>query len=103
MRAGYRRSDHIDEGVVMEPAVYVGVDIGKTSHYALAANEAGKTIYQTGVPNNEVVVSKLVEWARNHQATVVDQPGGAAALLLKLCWQSDVGMLFARAGDGTST
>jgi hypothetical protein len=33
----------------------------------------------------------LVDWARERQAAVVvDQPGGAAALLPKLCWQSDV-------------
>src|SRR5262245_25693143 len=77
----------------MEPAVYLGVDIGKTSHYALAVDDAGKTIYQTGVPNDEAALSKLVDWARDHRATlVVDQPGGAAALLLKLCWQSDVGI-----------
>ena len=97
----YRRT-----GVVMEPAVYLGVDIGKTSHYALAVDDAGKAIYQTGVPNDEAALSKLVDWARDHRATVVvDQPGGAAALLLKLCWQSGVsigylhGLAMARARD----
>jgi hypothetical protein len=75
----------------MEPAVYLGVDIGKSSHYALAVDASGKPIYQTGVPNDEAALRKLVDWAKEHQATlVVDQPGGAAALLLKLCWQSEV-------------
>lgn len=90
----------------MEPAVYLGIDIGKTSHYALAVDDVGKTIYQTGVPNDEAALSKLVDWARDHRATlVVDQPGGAAALLLKLCWRSDVnigylhGLAMARARD----
>jgi transposase len=90
----------------MEPAVCLGVDIGKTSHYALAVDDVGKTIYQTGVPNDEAALSKLVDWARDHRATlVVDQPGGAAALLLKLCWQADVnigylhGLAMARARD----
>src|SRR4051812_982316 len=80
-------------GVVMEAAVYLGVDIGKTSHYALAVDAAGRAMYQTGGPNDEGALSKLVSWANEHRATVVvDQPGGAAALPLKLCWQSGVGI-----------
>jgi transposase len=93
-------------GVVMESPVYLGVDIGKTSHYALAVDTAGKPIYQIGVPNDEAALRKLVDWAKEHQATVVvDQPGGAAALLLKLCWASEVrigylhGLAMARARD----
>jgi transposase len=75
----------------MESAVYLGVDIGKSGHYALAVDVSGKPVYQTSVSNEEAALRKLVDWAKEHQATlVVDQPGGAAALLLKLCWQSDV-------------
>lgn len=107
MRAVYRRPDHTGKwGVAMESAVYLGVDIGKSGHYALAVDAAGKPIYQTGVPNDEAALRKLVDWAKEHQATlVVDQPGGAAALLLKLCWQSEVrigylhGLAMARARD----
>jgi len=68
----------------------LGVDIGKSSHYAVAVDGAGKVIYQTAVTNDEVALRRLVGWAHEHQArVVVDQPGGAAALLLRLCWQSD--------------
>ncbi len=90
----------------MESAVYLGVDIGKRSHYAVAVDATGKRIYQTGVANDERALGKLVEWAKDHVATlVVDQPGGAAAVLLKLCWQSDVrigylhGLAMARARE----
>jgi transposase len=90
----------------MESAVYLGVDIGKSSHYAVAVDAAGKPIYQTGVVNDELALRKLVDWAKERQASVVvDQPGGAASLLLKLCWQSDVrigylhGLAMARARD----
>jgi len=90
----------------MESAVYLGVDIGKSGHYALAVDAAGKPIYQTSVVNDEVALRKLVDWAKERQASVVvDQPGGAAALLLKLCWQSEVrigylhGLAMARARD----
>jgi Transposase len=93
-------------GVRMDPAVYLGVDVGKTSHYALAVDGTGKPIYQTGVANDEAALSKLVDWSKDHQATVVvDQPGGVAALLLKLCWQANVrigylhGLAMARARD----
>jgi hypothetical protein len=48
----------------------------------------------------------LVLWARAHQAAVVvDQPGGTAALLLKLCWDATIqigyvpGLAMARARD----
>jgi transposase len=90
----------------MESAVYLGVDVGKSAHYALAVDASGKPIYQSGVPNDEAALHKLVDWARERQATVVvDQPGGAAALLLKLCWQDEVrigylhGLAMARARD----
>src|ERR1700716_2854972 len=90
----------------MESAVYLGVDIGKSGHYALAVDASGKPIYQTAVPNDEAALRKLVVWAKEHQATlVVDQPGGVAALLLKLCWASEVrigylhGLAMARARD----
>src|ERR1700716_951332 len=90
----------------MESAVYLGVDIGKSGHYALAVDASGKPIYQTAVPNDEAALRKLVSWAKEHQATlVVDQPGGAAAVLLKLCWASEVrigylhGLAMARARD----
>jgi len=91
---------------MMDTAVYLGVDIGKSGHYALAVDAAGKPIYQTAVPNDEAALHKLVKWAHQHQAgLVVDQPGGAAALLLRLCWQSEVrigylhGLAMARARD----
>jgi hypothetical protein len=45
-------------------------------------------IHQVAVANGEVPLQKLVDWAKTHQApVVVDQPGGAAALLLRLWWQ----------------
>jgi transposase len=66
----------------------------------------GQVIYQTSVTNDEAALRKLVGWAHAHQArVVVDQPGGAAGLLLRLCWQSEVligylhGLAMARARD----
>ncbi len=103
-----RRPEHtlLQTGVVMESPVYLGVDIGKSGHYAVAVDAAGKPIHQTSVSNDELALRRLVDWAKAHQATVVvDQPGGAAGLLLKLCWQVDVrigylhGLAMARARE----
>jgi hypothetical protein len=92
----------------MESVVYLGVDIGKSGHYAMAVDATGKLIYQTSVVNDEQALRKLVDWAKERQASaVVDQPGGAAALLLKLCWQSEVrieksGLIICTVGDGAA-
>jgi hypothetical protein len=90
----------------MDAGTFLGVDIGKSGHYAVAVDATGKVIYQTPVANDEAALRKLVVWAHEHQSMlVVDQPGGAAALLLRLCWQSEVrigylhGLAMARARD----
>ena len=87
MRAGHHRPDfQTKHGVVMDTGTFLGVDIGKSGHYALAVDGTGKVIHQTAVVNDEAALRRLVVWAKEHQATlVVDQPGGAAALLLRLC------------------
>jgi transposase len=91
---------------VMDVSTFLGVDIGKSGHYAVAVDTAGKPIYETAVANTEPALRKLVDWAKAHQASVVvDQPGGAAGLLLKLCWQSELrigylhGLAMARARE----
>jgi hypothetical protein len=90
----------------MGAGTFLGVDIGKTAHYALAVDTAGKVIYQVAATNDEAALTKLVDWGKQHQATVVvDQPGGAAALLSRLCWPAEVrigylhGLAMARARD----
>ena len=47
----------------MDAGTFLGVDIGKTGHYALAVDAVGKVIYQTAVANDEVALRKLVVWA----------------------------------------
>ena len=75
------------------PLIYLGVDIGKSAHYAVAVDQDGQTVYSKPVANEESALRLLVLWARAHQAAViVDQPGGTAALLLKLCWDATIGI-----------
>jgi transposase len=88
------------------PRVFVGVDIGKASHYAVGVDEDGETIHRRAVENDEAELNDLVRWAVEHEAAlIVDQPGGAAALLLRLCWDAGAvvgylhGTAMARARD----
>jgi transposase len=90
----------------MVPRVFVGVDIGKASHYAVAVDAAGESVHRRAVTNEEADLGALVRWAAEHAAAlVVDQPGGTAALLLRLCWDAGVavgylhGTAMARARD----
>jgi transposase len=88
------------------PRIFVGVDIGKASHYAVGVNVDGETVHRQAVENDEADLGRLVAWAAEHAAAlVVDQPGGTAALLLRLCWTAGVavgylhGTAMARARD----
>jgi transposase len=76
----------------MSTRVWLGVDIGKAKHYALAVDGlTGAVIHQTSVGNDEAGLQQLVGWAHAHEASViVDQANGPAALLLGLCWHAAV-------------
>jgi len=75
--------------------IFLGVDIGKSAHYAVAVDHGGQTVYSKPVANEESALRLLVLWARAHQAVIiVDQPGGTAALLLKLCWDAAIGIAY---------
>lgn len=90
----------------MDRQHFLGVDIGKTHHYAVAVDRQGTSVHQQSVANDEPALRELVRWASDHQAAViVDQPGGTAAVLLRLCWEVGVpigylhGTAMARARD----
>lgn len=90
----------------MAPRTYVGVDIGKASHYAVGVDAAGEVVHRRAVENDEAGLGDLVRWAVElGAALIVDQPGGTAALLLSLCWGAGVevgylhGTAMARARD----
>ena len=69
----------------MDAGTFLGVDIGKSGHYAVAVDAAGKVIYQTPVANDEAALRKLVVWAHEHQSMlVVDQPGVIADIAAAL-------------------
>src|SRR4028118_44967 len=57
------------EGAVA-PRVFVGVDIGKTSHYAVGVDEAGGIVHRRAVGNDEAGLKELVGWAVAHEAAL---------------------------------
>ena len=66
------------------PAVFVGVDIGKSGHFAVAVDATGATIRQTAVANDETAVRSLIAWAKERRREL---PGCAIAMsLLAMFW-----------------
>lgn len=77
---------------MIEAAVFLGVDLGKSSHDAVAVDHTGQRGLQRVVADIEAELREVVQWAQAQSAAlVVDQPGGTAALLLELCWQAGEG------------
>jgi transposase len=72
--------------------VWVGIDAGKTHHWAVVLDTDGKVLLSRRVANDEPAILELVAAvsARAEQVRwAVDQPGGGAALLLGLLWARD--------------
>jgi len=65
-----------------EIAVYLGLDVGKGEHHAVALAPNGKTLYDKALPNSEprlrAVLAKLARHGR--VLVVVDQPASIGAL-----------------------
>lgn len=84
----------------------IGVDIGKTGHYAITLDAAGAVIDRRPVANTQTDIDTLIEFAAARDArVVVDQPSGGAALLVNACWNAGLevgylhGLAMSRARD----
>ncbi|KAA9392883.1 IS110 family transposase [Kocuria coralli] len=65
------------------PAVFVGLDVGKSDHHAVAVTAAGKTVYDKALPNDEARLRTILEelaTAHGPVLMVVDQPATIGAL-----------------------
>ena len=61
--------------------VFIGVDVGKSEHHAVALDRSGKRLYDKALPNDEelrAVIQKLT--VRSTVLLVVDQPETVGAL-----------------------
>lgn len=86
--------------------VVIGVDVGRSSHFAIALDDDGRQVLARAVANREREIDELLTWASDHGATlVVDQPNGGAAALVQACWDHGIvvgylhGLAMARARD----
>jgi hypothetical protein len=62
--------------------VFVGVDVGKGAHHAVALNRAGKRLLDSALPNDETKLRALLAKLKEHGRVllVVDQPATVGAL-----------------------
>lgn len=62
--------------------VFVGVDVGKGEHHAVALNRAGKVVFDKALPNDEDKIRAVLQKLKQHGIVlvVVDQPATIGAL-----------------------
>ena len=62
--------------------VFIGVDVGKGKHHAVAVNWSGKRLFDKTLPNDETKLRALIAElkARGSILLVVDQPATIGAL-----------------------
>mgnify|MGYP002712346007 FL=1 len=65
------------------PAVYIGLDVGKSDHHAVALTTAGERVYDKALPNEETRLRAILDdlaAAHGPVLLVVDQPATIGAL-----------------------
>ena len=90
-----------------ETTVWIGLDIGKTEHFADVLDEAGSPLFAVAVANDEAAIKALIARAESFgsPALVVDQPGSLARLVLGVAARRGVpvayvpGLVMRRAAD----
>lgn len=62
--------------------IWLGIDVGKTDHWATAVNNAGEQIYSHSLPNDERELHQIYDTLAAHgrMLIVVDQPATIGAL-----------------------
>ena len=67
-----------------KPRIYLGLDVGKTDHWACALTEDGQVLCNKTLPNNEAkIIDIYTKLATQGQVlVVVDQPATIGALAI---------------------
>ena len=62
--------------------VFIGVDVGKGEHHAVAIDRTGKKLFDKALPNDESKLRALIDGLKDHGTLlfVVDQPATIGAL-----------------------
>ena len=56
--------------MTVRPQIWVGIDVGKTSHHACAIDETGKVCWSQKLTNEQRTIEQLIDRARNTAAQV---------------------------------
>ena len=69
--------EHYDDA-----AVFIGLDVGKSEHHAVALTRDGKKLHDKPLPNTEAKIRSVLEQLAEHGPAllVVDQPTTLGAL-----------------------
>jgi transposase len=72
--------------------VFIGVDVGKGEHHAVALDRAGKRLFDKALPNDEAELRVLIGGLKSHGRVlfVVDQPATIGALPLAVAQAEDI-------------
>ena len=71
--------------------VFIGVDVGKGEHHAVALDRAGKQLFDKALPNDEAKLRELIGQLKRHGQVlfVVDQPATIGALPIAVAQAED--------------
>lgn len=106
-RVRIEEGSRVSESTGDEPIeVFVGIDVGKTEHYAQVTGPDGD-LFDRAVANDEAAVEALIDDAGRHGrvALVIDQPGSYGQLVLAVAARREVpvayvtGLQMRRAAD----
>ena len=63
-------------------AVFIGIDVGKSEHWATALNQEGRKVFDRALPNEEDLLREVYQrlQAKGQVLVVVDQPATIGAL-----------------------
>ncbi|AZZ54867.1 IS110 family transposase [Rathayibacter iranicus] len=72
--------------------VFIGVDVGKGEHHAVAVDRAGKRLFDKALPNEETKLRELIRGLKDRGTVlfVVDQPATIGALPLAVAQAENV-------------
>ena len=88
-------------------SVWVGLDVGKETHFADVLDNDGERLFSRGISNDQADIEALIDRAGQHgvPGLVIDQPGSIAQLVLAVAARREVpvayvpGLVMRRAAD----
>jgi transposase len=72
--------------------VFIGVDVGKSEHHAVALDRSGKRLYDKALPNDEAKLRAVIQKLKTRGTVllVVDQPETVGALPVAVAYAEDI-------------